>query len=223
MDIALFDLDHTLIPFDSGGAFADHLAALGLLPEGFEAQYHDYCRRYASGTVDMIAMHRFTVGSVAAHGPQALAQQLRDFEEAVADRVPAAAQALVREHLDAGRLCALVTATTHFIAEPFGRMLGLREVIATQPEQDEHGHYTGEVAGDPCFREHKVAHVQAWLATHGLGWNDVTRSWFYSDSINDLPLLQAVTDPVAVDPDPALLAHAKAKGWPVLRLAALPP
>ena len=117
-------------------------------------------------------------------------------------------------------LCALVTATTRFVAEPFARALGLaRDVLATQPATDAQGRYTGEIVGVPCFREHKLDHVAAWLARRGLGWPDVARSWFYSDSANDLPLLRAVTDPVAVNPDARLLAHAQASGWPVRRAA----
>jgi HAD superfamily hydrolase (TIGR01490 family) len=219
MDIALFDLDHTLIPFDSGSVFTRHLAARGALPPEFEQQYLDYCRRYAEGTVDMVQMHRFTVGALAVHDPATLAGWLREFQQVIAPRIPAAARALVRQHQAAGHACALVTATTRFVAETFAAVLGLQEVLATQPELGADGRYTGEIVGHACFREHKRTHVQAWLAGRGLGWSDVGRSWFYSDSFNDLPLLEAVTDPVAVDPDPRLLAVAQARGWPVRSLA----
>lgn len=219
MDLALFDLDHTLIPFDSGSVFTRHLAARGALPPEFEAQYEAWCRRYAEGTVDMAAMHRFTVGALAVHAPATLAAWLREFQGIIAPRIPQAARELVREHQAAGHACALVTATTRFVAEAFAAVLGLQEVLATEPACGPDGHYTGEIVGQACFREHKLTHVQAWLARRGLAWSDVGRSWFYSDSINDLPLLQAVTDPVVVDPDPQLRAHALAQGWPVRRLA----
>ena len=218
MDIALFDLDHTLIPFDSGSVFTRHLAARGALPADFEAQYLDYCRRYAEGTVDMVQMHRFTVGALAVHAPARLAQWLREFQQVVAPRIPSAAKALVGAHQAAGHACALVTATTRFVAEAFAGVLGLDEVLATQPELGPDGRYTGEIVGHACFREHKLAHVQDWLARQGRTWADVRRSWFYSDSFNDLPLLQAVTDPVAIDPDARLRAHAQAHGWPVRSL-----
>jgi len=133
--------------------------------------------------------------------------------------VPPAALELVARHRAAGHACALVTATTRFVAEAFGAVFGLTEVLATEPERDAGGRYTGEIVGDACFREHKIAHVGAWLARRGATWDDVERSWFYSDSINDLPLLQAVTDPVAVNADPALRARAEADGWPLLELA----
>lgn len=218
MQIALFDLDHTLIPFDSGGAFTRFLAERGALPPDFEPRYLDFCRRYAAGTLDMRAMHRFTVGALGIHAPERLATWLAEFERHIAPQVPAASRALVREHRDAGHLCALVTATTRFISEPFARLLGIEELLATEPAVDAHGRCTGEVIGEPCFREHKRTHVEAWLTSRGLGWQEVTHSWFYSDSMNDLALLQAVSDPVAVNPDPRLRAHAEAAGWPVRRL-----
>src|SRR5471032_2925156 len=213
MQIALFDLDHTLIPFDSGSVFTQHLASLGALDDGFEAQYLEYCRRYADGTVDMLAMHRFTVGALGAHDPATLARWLHDFRAVVAPRVPQAARALVARHQAAGHACALVTATTRFVAEAFAAVFGLADVLATEPEVDARGRYTGEIVGLACFREQKIAHVQAWLARRGAAWNDVERSWFYSDSINDLPLLMAVTDPIVVDPDPPLRAQALSNGW----------
>ena len=216
MQIALFDLDHTLIPFDSGSMFTQHLASLGALDDGFEAQYLDYCRRYADGTVDMLAMPRFTVGALGAHDPATLAQWLRNFRGAIAARVPPAALDLVARHLAARDACALVTATTRFVAEAFAAVFGLTEVLATEPEIDAQGRYTGEIVGQACFREYKIAHVEAWLARRGASWDDVERSWFYSDSINDLPLLEVVTDPVVVDPDPALRARALANGWPIM-------
>lgn len=218
MDIALFDLDHTLIPFDSGSAFTRHLAARGALPPEFEAQYLEYCLRYAAGTVDMVEMHRFTVGALGVHEPATLARWLEEFREVVAPQVPQRARELVRQHQAAGHACALVTATTRFVAETFGAALGLDEVLATQPELGPDGRYTGGIVGHACFREHKLAHVQAWLARRGTTWGEVRRSWFYSDSCHDLPLLQAVSDPVAVDPDPRLRDVAAARGWPVLSL-----
>jgi len=216
LEIALFDLDHTLIPFDSGSMFTRHLASLGALDDGFEAQYLDFCRRYADGTVDMLAMHRFTVGALGAHDPATLARWLRDFRAAIAPHVPPAALALVARHRAARDACALVTATTRFVAEAFASVVGLDDVLATEPQIDAQGRYTGEIVGVACFREYKIDHVTAWLARRGARWEDVGRSWFYSDSINDLPLLEAVTDPVVVDPDPALRAHAAARGWPIV-------
>jgi HAD superfamily hydrolase (TIGR01490 family) len=216
--LALFDLDHTLIPFDSGSLFTRFLAERGAVDAAFQEGYLAHCRRYAEGTVDMVQMHRFTVGALSRHPREAMAHWLAEFESMLAPHVPDAALRLVQEHQDAGHLCALVTATTRFVAEPFAHVLGLGEVLATEPEVDPAGCYTGEIIGRPCFREHKVDHVTAWLAPRGLELERVNRSWFYSDSFNDLALLQAVTDPVAVDPDPRLRAIAIERGWPVRSL-----
>jgi HAD superfamily hydrolase (TIGR01490 family) len=214
--VALFDLDHTLIPFDSGNAFARFLIERGVLDAAFERGYLAYCREYAAGTLDMAAMHRFTVGSLAMHSCATIAGLLTAFESSIASSMPQASIALVAQHRQAGHRCALVTATTRFIAEPFGRLLGLPVVLATEPALGEDGHYTGETVGPPCFRAHKLVHVSAWLAREGGTLAQAQRSWFYSDSINDLALLEAVTDPVAVRPDAALAAHALRRGWPVL-------
>jgi HAD superfamily hydrolase (TIGR01490 family) len=222
MQIALFDLDHTLIPFDSGSVFTRFLAERGALPDTFAAQYLDYCHQYAAGVLDMVEMHRFTVGALAVHSPARLQAWLQEFEALVDRLVPAASRALVQEHQAAGHVCALVTATTRLVAAPFGRVLGLAEVLCTEPAFDARGHVTGEIVGEACFREHKNTHVQAWLAQRGMGWNDVQRSWFYSDSSNDMALLHAVSDPVAVNPDAALHAHALAAGWPVRQIPAAP-
>lgn len=219
MQIALFDLDHTLIPFDSGSVFTRFLAGKGALADDFEARYLDHCHRYAAGTLDMSEMHRLTVGALGTHPPQRLARWLAEFEAGLAGLIPRAAHELVRRHRAAGHLCALVTATSRIVSTPFARALGLGELLATEPAVDARGHYTGEIVGEACFREHKRTHVEAWLARRGLDWAQVQRSWFYSDSMNDLPLLQAVTDPVAVNPDPRLRAHAEAAGWPVREIA----
>ena len=220
MRIALFDLDHTLIPFDSGSAFTQHLASIGALEPDFHPQYLEYCRHYAEGRVDMAEMHRFTVGALAVHEPEVLGEWLHEFSATIAPRVAPAARELVDSHRRQGHACALVTATTRFVAESFARIFGLDEVLATEPELDACGRYTGEIVGEPCFREHKIAHVEAWLGRRGATWLEVERSWFYSDSINDLPLLLTVTDPIVVDPDAMLRAEAEARGWPVHSLRA---
>lgn len=216
MHLALFDLDHTLIPFDSGSVFTRFLAAQGALPEGFAAEYLAYCQRYAAGTVDMVEMHRYTVGALAGHPPARLQRWIDDFAVTLPPLIPAASLALVAAHRTAGHHCLLVTATTRLVAEPFARKLGFdadAELLPTEPARDDRGHVTGEIVGVPCFREHKVSHVAAWLQRQGRGWGDVTRSWFYSDSANDLPLLQQVSDPVAVNADARLTTHARAQGW----------
>ena len=225
MNLALFDLDHTLIPFDSGMAWTHFLVERGALPADAEETYLGYCRQYVAGTLDIHAMHRASVAPLAQTPRVLLAQWAGEFEGVVRERVPADMQDLVQRHLRAGDLCALVTATTRFIAEPCARVFGLAHVIATAAatvDGTPDGALTGEIEGLPCFREHKVTRVRQWLAQQvpraDLGAFE--RSWFYSDSTSDLPLLNAVSDPVAVRPDPRLRQHALEAGWRIVEAAA---
>jgi HAD superfamily hydrolase (TIGR01490 family) len=213
--LALFDLDHTLIPFDSGMAWTRFLVDSGRLPADAEQRYLDFCHQYVAGTLDIRAMHRASVAPLAAHASDEVRTWIRQFEPLMAPRIPPARLALVRDHQAAGDLCAIVTATSAFVAEPFARLFGVADLLATQPEQHE-GSFNGEIAGEPCFREHKLSHVQAWLAQRGARLADFDETWFYSDSASDLPLLSAVTHPVAVCPDARLRAHAAERGWPVM-------
>jgi HAD superfamily hydrolase (TIGR01490 family) len=220
MKLALFDLDHTLIPFDSGMAWTQFLVSAGVLPPSAEDEYLGYCRQYIDGTLDIHAMHRATVSPLTRFPRALLAQWGREFELRVAERVPDAMRSLVQQHLDAGDLCAIVTATTRFVAEPFSRLFGVPNLLATEAatvDGASDGPLTGEIAGLPCYREHKRERVVQWLADRTpAGLADFERSWFYSDSASDLPLLQAVSDPVAVRPDARLLAHAQRAGWRIL-------
>ncbi len=222
MNLALFDLDHTLIPFDSGMAWTRFLVERGVLPAQAEARYLDFCHQYVAGTLDIHAMHRANLTPLLRFSRAQIAAWALEFGAAIAPRIPADMLALVRRHRDAGDLCAIVTATTRFIAEPFGRLFRIDNILATQAAT-ENGQpdaaLTGEIAGEPCYREHKPAHVNAWLSLRQMRLADFERSWFYSDSASDLPLLRAVSDPVAVQPDERLLAHARAAGWCVLQRA----
>lgn len=215
MQAALFDLDHTLIPFDSGMAWTRFLAARGALPADAEAVYQGYCQQYVDGRLDIRALHSASVAPLAAFDLDTLAQWAAQFEAEMAPRVPQAMRALVRGHQQAGHLCAIVTATTRFIAEPFGRLFGGIDVLATRSRVVE-GRLDGGIEGEPCFGPHKRAHVDAWLAGHGTRLGALERAWFYSDSASDLPLLEAVSDPVAVAPDARLRERALELGWPVI-------
>lgn len=217
MHLALFDLDHTLIPFDSGHRWTCYLSERGILSADAPARYIDACRDYASGRMDIRTLHRATVAPLSRFERAQIDQWLQGFANAITPELSGVAQAWVDEHRTAGHTCVLVSATTRFIAEVFGRAFGMHHVLATEAHTDPaQGHrYTGEVVGTPCFREHKPEHVAAWLQPQGLTLADCQRSWFYSDSINDLPLLQAVSDPVVVTPDARLRAEAEQRGWPV--------
>jgi HAD superfamily hydrolase (TIGR01490 family) len=217
--LALFDLDHTLIPFDSGMAWTRFLVREGAFDAQAEARYVGFCHQYVAGTLDIHAMVRANLLPLAAFEPQQLAQWRDRFEREVAEQLPDdAMRARVAHHLDNGDLCAVVTATERLVAEPFARAFGIEHLVATEGVIV-NGRPTGEIAGLPCFREHKLMRVQQWLAGLPSAPDTIAafdESFFYSDSINDLPLLEAVTHPVAVRPDERLRVHAEKAGWPQL-------
>lgn len=217
--LALFDLDHTLIPFDSGMAWTRFLVGEGALDRAAEARYFGFCHQYVAGTLDIRAMVRANLLPLAAFEPEQLATWRQHFAREVAEQVPTdAMRERVARHLDRGDLCAVVTATERLVAEPFARAFGIEHLVATEGVMID-GRPTGEIAGLPCFREHKLTRVQAWLAGLSAAPHTIAafdESFFYSDSINDLPLLEAVTQAVAVRPDDRLRAHAAAAGWELI-------
>ncbi|HEY8710461.1 MAG TPA: HAD family hydrolase [Burkholderiaceae bacterium] len=223
--LALFDLDHTLIPFDSGMAWTRFLVERGVLSADAEARYLAYCHQYVAGTLDIHAMHRACLRPLLGYPRAMLTPWLREFEAAMAPRLPSGSRELLRRHSDAGDLCVIVTATERFIAEPFARQFGVEHLIATDAATIDGvpgSALTGEIDGEPCYREHKVTLVNRWLARRPAdsptSIDGFATSWFYSDSVGDLALLGAVTNPVVVRPDERLRAHARAAGWPSLDL-----
>jgi HAD superfamily hydrolase (TIGR01490 family) len=219
MNLALFDLDNTLLAGDSDYEWGCFLVDEGVLERAeYEAQNREFYVRYAAGTLDIHEFLGFALRPLAEHAPQDLARWHAEFmRRRVLPMIGEPARALVRRHLAAGDLCAVVTATNSFVTAPIAREFGVAHLIATEPESAA-GRFTGRVAGIPCFREGKVQRVGAWLAARGLDWSALARSVFYSDSHNDLPLLERVTDPVAVDPDDALEAEARRRGWRIISL-----
>ncbi len=214
--LALFDLDHTLIPFDSGMAWTRFLVREGALDEGAEARYLEFCHQYVAGTLDIHAMVRANLLPLAAFEPAQLAQWRERFGREIAEQLPNdVMRTRVAQHLERGDLCAVVTATERLVAEPFARAFGIEHLVATEGVMID-GRPTGGIAGVPCFREHKPARVQQWLDGLAAAPDTVAafeESFFYSDSINDLSLLEAVTHPVVVRPDARLRAHAVEAGW----------
>lgn len=219
MNLALFDLDNTLLACDSDYEWGQFLVDRGVLGRAeYEAQNAAFYEQYRAGTLDIHEFLGFALRPLAAHAPQDLERWHAEFMAArIRPAIGAPARALVREHLDAGDLCAVVTATNSFVTAPIAREFGVPHLLATEPERID-GRFTGRVAGTPCFRDGKVARVAAWLAREGRTLRDFACSSFYSDSHNDLPLLERVTRPVAVDPDAALAAEAKRRGWPRMSL-----
>ncbi|MCU0869279.1 MAG: HAD-IB family hydrolase [Burkholderiales bacterium] len=216
--VALFDMDDTLLPADSDSLWNTWLADVGAVdPVARRRDQQRFGAQYVAGTLDIGEFMAFQLAPLAAHPRGVLDRWRTQFiHERVAPILTDAAKRCVAAH--AGEHCALVTATNRWIAEPVAALFGIDAVIATEPEQAPDGRFTGRVAGVPAFREGKITRVEAWLVERGLALDTVARSTFYSDSRNDIPLLERVTHPVAVDPDPMLAAHARALGWPVISL-----
>jgi len=217
-NLALFDLDHTLLPLDSDYQWADFLARTGRAGDPVEAQRlnNELMERYNAGNLTAQEAAEFMLGLLAAATTADLDQWHEVFmREVIEPNILPVARQLVDRHLRQGDLCAIVTATNQFVTAPIARAFNIPHLIATVPEMRA-GRYTGAIQGVPSFKEGKVTRVNDWLASQGLGLHSFERSYFYSDSSNDLPLLEAVTDPVAANPSPALRQVALARGWLVL-------
>lgn len=221
--LALFDLDHTLLPFDSDYQWAEFLARTGRAgdPEIARQRNDELMRRYNEGNLSAEEAADFMLGLLRLGEPDELAQWHRDYmREVIEPGLLPAARALVEEHQTRGGLCAIVTATNAFVTQPIAQALGIEHLIATIPQRDADGRYTGRIEGTPSFKAGKVLRVRQWLRHRGLQLEDFDESWFYSDSVNDLPLLEVVTHPVATNPSPALRELASGRQWRVLDLFA---
>ena len=217
--LVVFDLDPTLLSGDSDVLWCDFLLARGELDRAaFAARNAEVERRYRAGEITAQAFTEFYLSTLAGRARAALASLREDFmREAIVPRIPASARALVETHRRAGDLLVLSTATNRFLVELTARDLGFEHLIATEPEV-RGGAFSGRATGVLNMREGKPRRLRDWLAGRGLADSALADASAYSDSINDLPLLQAVGRPVAVDPDAKLLAHALARGWRVMRL-----
>ncbi|MFT0533557.1 HAD family hydrolase [Castellaniella hirudinis] len=221
--LALFDLDHTLLPFDSDYQWAEFLARTGRAgdPDAARRRNDDLMRRYNEGTLSADEAADFMLGLLRLGPPEDLAAWHQDYmREVVRPGLLPAAQALVADHQVRGGLCAIVTATNAFVTAPIAQALGFDHLIATIPQRDAEGRYTGRIDGTPSFKAGKVLRVRDWLRTLDLQLENFTESWFYSDSMNDLPLLEAVSHPVATNPSPALRELAQGRNWRILDLFA---
>jgi HAD superfamily hydrolase (TIGR01490 family) len=219
MNLALFDLDNTLLAGDSDFEWAQFLIGKGVLDrEVHEARNIEFYEQYKAGTLDIHAFLDFQLAPLARHTRVELDAWHREFVATrIRPQIGAAARALVEKHRAAGDLLAIVTATNSFVTGPIAQEFGIPHLIATIPAQ-ENGRFTGKPRGMPSFREGKITRVDAWLESHGLWLGSFEHSWFYSDSHNDLPLLEKVTNPVAVDADATLAQVAAERGWPHISL-----
>jgi len=217
--LVLFDLDNTLLAGDSDFEWAQFLIEQGVLDrEVYEARNLAFYEQYKAGTLDIHEFLDFQLKPLSRHPRSQLEVWHGEFMRSkILPIVAAKARTLVSEAIQSADLVAIITATNSFVTAPIARELGVAHLIATEPEQC-NGEFTGQVAGTPCFREGKIARLDGFLKERGTSWDKVAESRFYSDSLNDLPLLQRVSHPVAVDPDPTLKSHAESHGWPVISL-----
>lgn len=220
MNLALFDLDHTLLPIDSDHAWGAYACEIGWTDATeFRRRNEEFYAQYLEERLDPHEYVMFCTEPLRRKGRQVAEQAREDFMRRVIEpQLRQEALDLVRSHQRAGDLVAIVTATNDFITWPIAQRFGVSELIATVLERDAKGEPTGAIDGMPAFREGKVQRVAQWLAARGLRWEDAQSSVFYSDSPNDLPLLERVSHPVATNPSPPLRRLAQERGWRILDL-----
>jgi HAD superfamily hydrolase (TIGR01490 family) len=217
--LALFDLDHTLIPIDSDYEWGEFTIALGWCDATeFKRRNAEFFEQYRAGTLDVHDYVRFATQAIRTQGAiKSEAAHARFMGEVVQKVITVQARALVQQHRAAGDELVIVTATNEFVTRPIAEAFGVRELIAVELERDALGWPTGEIKGTPSAREGKVTRMAQWLAARNLGWDDVETT-FYTDSMNDLALLEKATHPVATNPDDRLRALATERGWRILDL-----
>ncbi len=219
-NLALFDLDHTLLPIDSDYEWGQFLVRTGAVdPIEFKRRNDAFFEQYKAGTLDAVEYLEFALGTLARFPRAQLDAMHQQFmAEVIEPAILPQARALLQKHIDAGDLVCIITATNRFVTAPIARALGVEHLIAAVPEEDQHGNLTGKLLGSPTSGPGKVTHTHAWLEKIGTPLDAFGRSHFYSDSHNDIPLLSVVTHPVATNPNAALSTHAASLGWPLLHL-----
>ncbi|MES9901211.1 MAG: HAD family hydrolase [Sedimenticola sp.] len=216
MPLAIFDLDNTLLAGDSDYLWGVFLAEQGVVDgDHYERENERFYREYKEGVLDIYEFLRFSLTPLKENPLERLHALRAEFMRLkIEPIILPRAKALVEKHRDAGDTLMIITATNAFVTRPIADVLGIEHLLATDPEMVD-GCYTGEVAGTPCFQQGKVERLEQWLQQQGAS---LEGSHFYSDSHNDIPLLQQVERAVAVDPDEKLLAMAKQRQWPVISL-----
>jgi len=219
MNLALFDLDNTLLSGDSDFEWSQFLIEQGVLErELFEIKNLTFYEQYKAGTLDIHEFLEYQLRPLSRHSRHVLDGWLKEFvQQKMLALIGTPAKTLVAQHQAAGDICVIITATNSFVTRPIARQFGVEHLIATEPEHKD-GEFTGQLADIPCFREGKITRLENWMAQRGWNWGSFNNSWFYSDSLNDLPLLGKVKVPIAVDPDPTLRAHATQHGWQIISL-----
>lgn len=219
MNLALFDLDNTLLNGDSDFEWSQFLIRIGVLDrELFEAKNLAFYEHYKAGTLDIHEFLDFQLKPLSRHARKTLDEWHQQFmREQALGMITQPARDLVACHRAAGDVCVIITATNSFVTAPIAREFGIENLIATEPEHKD-GEFTGNVADVPCFREGKIIRLDNWLAARGWSLGSFADSTFYSDSLNDLPLLCKVKHPVAANPDATLRAYAEQHGWRIINL-----
>ena len=219
MNLTLFDLDNTLLNGDSDFEWSQFLIRIGVLDrELFEAKNIAFYEHYKAGTLDIQEFLDFQLKPLSRHARKTLDEWHQRFmREQALGMITQAARDLVNRHRAAGDICVIITATNSFVTAPIAREFGVEYLIATEPEH-KNGEFTGNVTDVPCFREGKITRLENWLTQQGWNWNSFADTTFYSDSLNDLPLLAKVKNPIAVNPDDTLRNHAEQHGWLVMNL-----
>lgn len=217
--LALFDLDHTLLPLDSDYEWGEFTTRIGWTdPAEFGRRNAEFFAHYQAGTLDVHDYVRFATEAFCGRGAQQAGEAHERFmREVITPAIRPQALELLRTHQRAGDQIIIVTATNEFVTRPIAAALGVQELIAVELERDAQGWFTGEIRGTPSMRDGKVQRMQQWLDARGLDWGGV-ESFFYSDSWNDVPLLERVDHPVATNPDARLRALAQERGWRILDL-----
>ena len=217
--LALFDLDHTLLPLDSDYEWGEFTLRKGWCDkEAFGKRNAGFFADYQKGTLDIHEYVRFATEAIRKLGPEAANDAHHAFmQEVIEPHIQPEARKLLQQHRDAGDTVVIVTATNEFVTRPIAKALGVEHLLAVNLERDASGWITGEIDGIPTMRVGKVTRMESWMAERGLSW-DTVDSIFYSDSMNDVPLLEKVNTPVATNPDERLRALATERGWRILDL-----
>ena len=219
-NLALFDLDHTLLPLDSDYEWGQFLARVGAVdPDAFARRNADFYAQYQAGVLDPLEYLEFSLGTLARFPRRQLDAWHKQFMgEVIKPAIKPVVRDLIKRHQDADDLTAIITATNRFVTEPIAHELGVAHLLAPEPETTPEGEITGKLKGNPTYGPGKVTRTKEWLSGMGRTLDSFEKSHFYSDSQNDIPLLSVVTHPVATNPNAKLEAHAKAQGWPLLKL-----
>lgn len=221
MALTLFDLDNTLLTGDSDHAWMEFLGSRGIVDaEQFNRRNDQFYADYVAGQLDIRAFLDFQLTPLTAHPRAQLDAWHREYlQERVLPMISNRARALVEDHRQQGDQLVIITATNRFVTAPIAKEFGIEHLLATEIEENTAGDFTGKTVGTPCFQAGKIERLRHWLQEQGHDWQQSLQgSTFYSDSYNDLPLLETVEHPVAVNPDQRLQAHAAAQGWPILSL-----